>query len=130
MLDSWSQGCAGVQFTGMSRVLVRLFAVVLILGQMVQVSGGAFCGLQRKHHARHCDDGMQQQAGTALSAPTQDMASGLCDLVGPCSAPIPAVAATPMSVDFALALVRDGASPAPASLASFTSAPIPPPPQA
>jgi hypothetical protein len=111
----------------MRRAVVRLLAVVLLLGQVVQVSGGAFCGLQRRHHASHCD-AMEQTAGAALTAPAHDMAAGLCALMGPCAPPVPAVTAS-VTPDFAFAVLHVGVSRAPARLDSFTPAPIPPPPQ-
>jgi hypothetical protein len=112
----------------MRRFVVRLFAVVLLLGQVVQVSGGALCGLQRRHHATHCDDAMQQTAGAALSAPSHDMVSGLCALMGPCAPPITAVTAPTVS-GFMLAVLRAGPQVAVAQLVSFHPIPIPPPPQ-
>ena len=108
--------------------MVRVFAVILILGQVVQASGGAVCGLQRRHDTGHCDT-MQQTAGATLTAPAHDMAGGLCSLIGPCAAPVPAVATLPASNEFDLAVLRGVASARTVRLLSFNPTPISPPPQ-
>lgn len=118
-----------LEFRGMSRLLVRLFALVLLLGQLAQVSGRAFCGLQRRPHMAQCEDGMAQPAGASVTAPMDDMASGACNLMGPCGAPVPAVTTAAVVNRLLLAETQLAAAAAPGRPESFHPVPIPPPPQ-
>jgi hypothetical protein len=113
----------------MPRAFVRLFAVVLLLGQLVQVSGGLVCASLREHHVQHCDDGMSSPAGASVTAPMGDLATAFCDLVGPCGTPVPGVTAS-MPGDYSSPETVVIARARAAAPASFHSAPIPPPPQA
>lgn len=113
----------------MPRLLVRLFAIVMILGQLAQVAGGAFCALPTRGQKVHCDEGMTQPAGASVSAPMDGMAPGLCSLMGPCGAPVPAVAIVPVAGDLALLDSHLAAAPVANRFESFDPAPIPPPPQ-
>lgn len=112
----------------MPHVLVRLLSVVLVLGQFAQVSGALFCERRHQDPSSGCDEGMQDRHQTAL-APAVDPADALCAQFGACSAPAPAVTAltvNPFVVDDTSAAVPRAAERA----VEFTSAPIPPPPQA
>jgi hypothetical protein len=113
----------------MPRLFVRLFGLVLLLGQLVQVSGGAFCGLQRRGQAAHCEEGLAQPVGASVTAPMDGMSSAFCNLMGPCGAPVPAVT---MASDFnhlVLAETQLAAAAGPSRPESFHPVPIPPPPQ-
>jgi hypothetical protein len=113
----------------MPRSILRLFAIVLLLGQLVQVSGGAFCALQRRGQAAHCEDGMAQPAGASVTAPLDGMASAFCNLMGPCGAPVPAVTAASFVNHLLFAETQLAASAGPSRPESFHPVPIPPPPQ-
>ncbi len=109
--------------------MVRLFAIVLILGQLAQVSGGALCAIQGRDQAAHCDDGLAQTAGASVRAPMDGMDSAFCNLMGPCGAPVSAVTTAPVVNHIVLVETQLAAIAAAMSPASFRAAPIPPPPQ-
>jgi hypothetical protein len=109
--------------------VLRILAIVLLLGQLVQVSGGAFCGLARRAQASHCDDGMAQPVGASVTAPMDGMSSAFCNLMGPCGAPVPAVTAASFVNHLLFAETQLAAAAAPSRPESFHPVPIPPPPQ-
>ena len=113
----------------MRRTLGRLAAVVLVLGQMVQTSGGAFCGLQRQHSAGACDQ-MGRMHHENQVAPAQADAGDACMSVGPCAPPSVAVGPANGRISLFLAEFRVAAPLAPARPRGFDAAPIPPPPEA
>ena len=111
------------------RFAVRLVAVVLLLGQLVQVSGAAFCGLVGRADPGHCEDGMTQPAGPSLTPAPQDLAAALCSIIGPCKGPVPAVAVAPVPNGLMLSISQLDAPAALVQPLSFNPVPIPPPPQ-
>lgn len=113
----------------MRRRLVRLFAIVLLMGQVAQISGGALCALQGRSQAVHCEAGMAQPAGPSVTASMDGMASAFCHVMGPCGAPVSAVTTAPIVNDIVLAEAQLAAVAAAMRPASFRAAPIPPPPQ-
>ena len=113
----------------MSRVVLRLFAVVLLLGQLAQVSGVAFCGLQRQHHDAACDQPGRMQGGSAV-APLQEGAGNACMSLGPCAPPSAAVGPVQGPSSLLLAEFRLAAPLASDRPRGFDAAPIPPPPEA
>ncbi len=113
----------------MPRLIVRFFAAVLVLGQLMQVAGGAFCARPLGAQAAHCEDGMAQPVGTSVTASPDGMASPFCNLMGPCGAPVPAVTAAPFVNHLLFAETQLAASAGPSRPESFHPVPIPPPPQ-
>lgn len=112
----------------MRQAVLKTLAIVMLLVQLGQASGGLFCGQRRVAHADGC--GTHQALGGAVLKPAApDTNTGRCAPLGPCAVPLPAIAAAPVT-QFALALVRDAAAFTTPQLYSITSAPIPPPPQA
>ena len=109
--------------------VLRLVALLLLLGQLVQASSAALCGRERRDHTQHCDDGTMQYYGPTIGASSHDAANGACVLIGPCSPPVLAVASVPAPTGFVLSMLELGAPPAAAQPPSFDPAPIPPPPQ-
>ena len=114
----------------MTRFPVRILAIALLLGQLAQASGGAFCVRQVRDSAAQCDDGMSQPAGASVTAPMGGMAAGFCNLMGPCGTLVPALTTAPVANrsvpgdnQLAVALI-------PVPPESFPPVPVPPPPQA
>ena len=128
LCSSWNKSLSARILLPM-RLVVRLFALVLLLGQLVQASGGAFCGLQRRHHAEACDQMGRVQRGSAV-APLQSGTLDACMSLGPCAPPIVAVGPAHGPSSFLLAEFRLAAPLAPDRPRGFDAAPIPPPPQA
>ena len=111
----------------MKRGLLRLLAIVLVLGHGVEVGSAVLCG---RAHERHdaCESSMP--SGPSVGAATQAADPGPCNLLGPCGAPTTAVTSPFVLADFTSGDPA-GTAPAVATMpASFTPAPIPPPPQA
>jgi len=109
--------------------VLRILAIVLLTGQLAQVTGGAFCALQRRGPAAHCDDGMVQPAGASVTAPMDGMAPGFCNLMGPCGAPVPAVTMASVVNNLLFAETQVASAAALRRPESFHPVPIPPPPQ-
>jgi len=114
----------------MRRTLVRLFALVVLLGQMVQVGGGVACALTSRHHVTgHCDEAAMPMTGTSLSAPSHGGAAAFCSQMSQCVAPVPALTvamATPSLVPAPAGAVAARSSERPPS---FSLTPTPPPPE-
>lgn len=111
------------------RTVARLISAILLLGQLVQVSGAAFCGLVRAADAAHCEDGMVMPAGASFAPAAQDVTGMLCGVIGPCRGSAPAV--TVAATDDPLPNVNLPGMPAAAARPpSFNPALITPPPQA
>ena len=110
----------------MQRAVLRLLASVILMAQIVPVPAGWLCTRAHRQHAS-CEQA-QPTAAPAVNA-SQGAAVQPC-LLGPCVAPMPAVASAIVVATFVSADVRESAPAFPAAPASFTSAPIPPPPQA
>ena len=108
--------------------LVRLFAVVLLLGQVVRLSGGALCGLRQSHHAQGCAGDMPM-AGGPVVAPAQNDGGGTCALLGPCAPAVPAMTGAPIAA-LSVAESTLSAGPVTGRPLSFNPTPVPPPPQA
>ena len=111
----------------MKAAMLRAFALAVLLGQFVQVSGGMLCG--RAHNQHDACEGSMPASGSSVRAATQVADAGPCSLLGPCGAPATAPVTPILLVDasFQPAGPASAVTPIPVS---FSSAPIPPPPQA
>ena len=112
----------------MRRLVVRLFALVVIAGQLQWVPAALTCHRQQRQRASHCQDAMPV-GGAAISAPITDAGSPCATMLG-CVPLVPQVvqpvaASLPRGTEVAMRPLFGAAS-----LRSFVSAPLSPPPQA
>lgn len=105
----------------MKRVVPRLLGIGLLLGQLVQVSGGWLCG---RAHREDCHRSMTQGGSIAATPSSPDAP---CPL-GPCAAPFAAVASLAVR-GYKTADASASAESPPTMPASITRIPVPPPPQ-
>lgn len=108
------------------RVMKRLFALLLLAGQLSQVPAAVACTLLEQKPSSACE--VMDVGGPALTA-AQDHHQAPCDLVGACAAPVAVV--LPSGPSQFAADLASLASPAVSNLyLGFDAQPIPPPPQA
>lgn len=113
----------------MRRLVIRVVALVAILGQLQQLPAAVACVQQhQKATSDHC--GLPIGAnGPAIQAEHAGMASPLCATLGNCAAQTPATVAR-AGADLLTGPVFTVPSPAPDALTSYLSPPVTPPPQA
>jgi hypothetical protein len=112
----------------MRRLVLRLFALIVIVGQLQWVPAALTCHRQQRQHASHCQDAAST-SGPALTVPATGGMGSCASMIG-CVPLVPQVvqpvaASLPRGLELATRPMVGAAA-----LRSFVSAPLPPPPQA